>query len=194
MDTDESSNVNTTLLGGYNFGFYENSTQLTDNHFKDPVLVSAIVVNGICTLSFAALAITTWWMKGKRARGRRVFAVLYGLLIALILAYGRTLADEILHEYDLEMLNAYLALPIFKQVLANGTDTTLLYIVYSLIRNRFEYIQAEHDSYKRLQGIHNWVFIVMILFAIADASLYSYAQVYTVSHDTVAHNAINISN
>jgi hypothetical protein len=100
------------------------------------------------------------------------------------------LADEILHEYDLEMLNAYLALPISKQVLANGTDTTLLYVVYSLIRNRFNYIQAEHESYKRLQEIHNGVFIVIVLFAIADASLYSYAQVYTLSHD----NAINISN
>jgi hypothetical protein len=85
MDTDESSNANTTLLGGYNFGFYENSTQLTGNHFKDAVLVSAIVVNGICTLSFAALAIATCCMKGKRARGRRAFAVLYGLLIALFL-------------------------------------------------------------------------------------------------------------
>ena len=85
MDTDESSNANTTLLGGYNFGFYENSTQLTGHHFKDPILVSAIVVNGICFLSFAALATITWWMKGKRARGRKVFAVLYGLLIALLL-------------------------------------------------------------------------------------------------------------
>jgi len=88
------------------------------------------------------------------------------------------------------MLNTYLALPISKQVLANGTDTTLLYVIYSLIRNRFDYIQAEHDSYKPLQEIHNGVFIVMVIFAIADASLYSYAQVYTVSHD----NAINISN
>ena len=85
MDTNESSNANTTLLGGYNFGFYENNTQLTGHHFKDPILVSAIVVNGICILSFAALAVATWWMKGKRARGRKVFAVLHGLLIALLL-------------------------------------------------------------------------------------------------------------
>jgi hypothetical protein len=85
MDTNESNKANTTLLGGYNFGFYENSTQLTGHHFKDPVLVSAIAVNGICILSFAALTITTWWKKSKRARGRKVFAVLYGLLIALFL-------------------------------------------------------------------------------------------------------------
>lgn len=82
----ENSNSNATLLGGYNFGFYENSTQLTGSHFKDPVLVSAIVVNGFCVFSFAALVVTTWWMKGKRARGRTLFRVLYGLLVAMFLS------------------------------------------------------------------------------------------------------------
>jgi hypothetical protein len=85
MANNETGNSSATLLGGYNFGFYENSTQLTGSHFKDPVLVSAIVVNGMCVFSFAALAIVSWWMKGKRARGRKVFAVLYGLVVALFL-------------------------------------------------------------------------------------------------------------
>jgi hypothetical protein len=91
MDKNQSSNSSATLLGRYNFGFYENSTQLTGSHFKDPVLVSAIVVNGICVFSFAALAIVSWWMKGKRARGRKVFAVFYGLLVALFLLVFLTL-------------------------------------------------------------------------------------------------------
>jgi hypothetical protein len=77
---------NTTLMGGYNFGFNENSTQLTGNHFKVPILVSAIAVNGICVLSFFVLVIITWWMKGSRAKGRKVFAVLNGLLVALFLS------------------------------------------------------------------------------------------------------------
>jgi ATP/ADP translocase len=85
MATSGSSNSNSTVLGGYNFGFYDNSTQLAGSHFKDPVLVSAIVVNGICVFSFAVLAIVAWWMKGKRERGRRVFAFLYGLLVAMFL-------------------------------------------------------------------------------------------------------------
>ncbi len=85
MESNTSSNSNTALLGGYNFGFYENSTQLTGSHFKDPVLVSAIVVNGICVFSFAALAIISCWVKAKRTRGRKVFAVLYGLVVALFL-------------------------------------------------------------------------------------------------------------
>jgi hypothetical protein len=85
MESNTSSNSSATLLGGYNFGFYENSTQLTSRHFKDPVLVSAIVVNGICVFSFAALAIVSCGMKAKRTRGRKVFAVLYGLVVAMFL-------------------------------------------------------------------------------------------------------------
>jgi hypothetical protein len=85
MATKKSSSSNATLLGGYNFGFHENNTQLTGHHFKDPVLLSAIVVNGVCVASFVALVIVTWWMKGKREKGRRVFSVLYGLLVAMFL-------------------------------------------------------------------------------------------------------------
>lgn len=85
MDVNNSSDPNAAVLGGYNFGFYENSTQLTGSHFRDPVLLSAIVVNGICVCAFAMLTLTAWWMKGKRERGRRVFTVLYGLLVAMFL-------------------------------------------------------------------------------------------------------------
>jgi hypothetical protein len=55
MESNTPGNSNTNLLGGYNFGFKENSTQLTGSHFKDPVLVFSIVVNGICFFSFALL-------------------------------------------------------------------------------------------------------------------------------------------
>ena len=85
MESNTTSNSNATLLGGYNFGFYENSTQLTGRHFKDPVLVSAIVINGICAFSFAVLAIVSCWMKAKRTRGRKVFAALHGLVVAMFL-------------------------------------------------------------------------------------------------------------
>ncbi|CZR57851.1 uncharacterized protein PAC_07740 [Phialocephala subalpina] len=189
-----SSNSNATLLGGYNFGFYENSTQLTGNHFKDPVLVSAIVVNGICVFSFAALAIVSCWMKSKRTQGRKVFAVLYGLVVAMFLAYARTMADEIVHELGLDMITAYLALPIVKQVLANGTDATLIYVVYCVIKNRFRCIRPKKDRYVQAQHIHMGIFVLMLLFAVADAGLYSYTQVYTVSNDAEDSKAINISN
>jgi len=194
MESNTPGNSNTALLGEYNFGFNENRTQLTGSHFKDPVLVSAIVVNGVCVFSFAALAIVSWWMKGKRARGRKVFAVLYGLLVALFLAYSRTMADEIVHEYGLNMLSAYLALPIVKQVLANGTDTTLIYVVYSVIGNRFRQIRPEKSGYELVQYIHMGIFVLMLLFGIADTGLFSYAQAYPLSDSAEETKAINISN
>jgi hypothetical protein len=73
---------NATLFSGYDFDFLNNSTQLTGSHFKDPVLVSAIAVNGICALCFALLLIATWIMK-RRKQSRLEFAALHGLLVAM---------------------------------------------------------------------------------------------------------------
>jgi hypothetical protein len=104
------------------------------------------------------------------------------------------MADEIVHEYNFNVPTAYLALPIFKQVLANGTDTTLIHVVYCVIRNRFRSITAENNGFERVQHIHLGIFLIMILFATADASLYSYGQVYTVTNDAEDTNAIKVSN
>jgi hypothetical protein len=216
MASNQSTSLNSTLLGGYNFGFDQNSAQLTGSHFKDPILVSAIAVNGICVASFAALVIVSWWMKGKRSKGRKVFVVLYGLTVAMFLfvvlilylfkflscgrfwltfysAYGRTMAEEMVHEYGLDSIAAYLALPIIKQVLANGTDTTLIFVVYGVINNRLRYVKSGKMGYEPLQLLHLVIFLLMLLFGIADAGLYSYAQVY-ISNDIDSTKAANISN
>jgi hypothetical protein len=71
---------NATLFSGYNFDFLNNSTRLVGSHFKDPLLVSAILVNGICALSFAILLFVAWIMKGKAQMGLLMFSVLYGML------------------------------------------------------------------------------------------------------------------
>jgi hypothetical protein len=102
------------------------------------------------------------------------------------------MADEIVHEFGLDMITAYLALPIVKQVLANGTDATLIYIVYSVIKNQFR--QIRKGGYIELQHIHMGIFVLMLLFALGDAGLYSYAQVYTISDYAEESNAITISN
>jgi hypothetical protein len=116
------------------------------------------------------------------------------LCLTLISAYGRTMADEIIHEYGLNVVIAYLALPIIKQVLANGSDTTLIYVVYSVIRNRFRHIGQEKNGYETLQFVHTGVFCIMLLFGIADAGLFSYAQSYILYDDEDETNAINITN
>jgi hypothetical protein len=102
------------------------------------------------------------------------------------------MADEIVHEFGLDMISAYLALPIVKQVLANGTDATLIHVIYGVIENLFRYIRK--DGYLLVECIHIGTFVLMLLFAVADAGLYSYAQVYTVSNDAQETKAINISN
>jgi hypothetical protein len=104
------------------------------------------------------------------------------------------MADEIVHEYGLNMQSAYLALPIVKQVLANGTDTTLLYVVYSVIGNRFRQIRPEKSGYELVQHIHIGIFVLMLLFGIADAGIFSYAQAYPLSDGAEETKAINISN
>jgi hypothetical protein len=81
MDTERSSN--SSFLDGFNST--TNNTQLAGSDFKDPVLVSAIVVNGICAFSFAFLAIAAHWIKGKKERGRYAFGILVGLLGAMFL-------------------------------------------------------------------------------------------------------------
>jgi hypothetical protein len=103
------------------------------------------------------------------------------------------MADEIVHEYGLNFLSAYLALPIIKQVLANGTDTTLIYVVYSVIKNRFRFIRSEKNGYEGLQYTHLGIWTLILLFGIADAGLFSYAQVYTLSDGVEETKAINIS-
>ena len=104
------------------------------------------------------------------------------------------MADEIVHELGLDRITAYLALPIVKQVLANGTDATLIYVVYCVIKNRFRCIRPKKDRYVQAQHIHMGIFVLVLLFAVADAGLYSYTQVYTVSNDAEDSKAINISN
>lgn len=101
------------------------------------------------------------------------------------------MADEIIHEYGFNMMAAYLALPILKQVLANGTDTTLIYVAYSVIKNRFLYLRPQKGGYEPVQWLHLGIWVVILLFGIADAGLFSYAQVYM--HNDNA-KALNLSN
>jgi hypothetical protein len=59
--------------------------QPVGSHFKDPILVAAIVVNGFCAISFAMLGIAMWSMDGKTEKGRKVFAVLSGIIGTMFL-------------------------------------------------------------------------------------------------------------
>ena len=115
-------------------------------------------------------------------------------VLQIFSSFVRTMADEILHEYGVDIPTIYLALPIIKQILTNGSDTTLIYVVYSVITNRFLHIKREKNGFELVQYLHLGVFLLMLLFGIADAGLFSYAQVYTVADLTEEPNAINVIN
>ena len=76
---------NTTLAGEISSNFFGNGTQPVGSDFKDPVLLAAITVNGICAISFALLVVATWCIKRKKERGRRVFGVLSGIIVTMFL-------------------------------------------------------------------------------------------------------------
>jgi hypothetical protein len=76
---------NSLLFGGNSSSFFGNDGQPVGNHFKDPILVAAIVVNGICAVSFGALVIATWRIKGKREKGRRLFGAVSGIIAGMFL-------------------------------------------------------------------------------------------------------------
>jgi hypothetical protein len=76
---------NSSLFGGNSSSFFGNDGQPIGSHFKDPILVAAIVVNGICAISFGALVVATWQIKGKKEKGRRLFGVLSGIITGMFL-------------------------------------------------------------------------------------------------------------
>jgi hypothetical protein len=110
-------------------------------------------------------------------------------------AYGRTLADEIIREFGLSsVVGPYLALPILKQVFANATDTTLIFVLYSVIKNRFKHLRPGTQDYAQAQRLHMGTWFLIVLFGIADEGLFFYSQTYVESDDIDPAKALNIVN
>jgi ammonia channel protein AmtB len=74
-----------SLFGGNSSSFFGNDGQPVGSHFKDPILVAAIVVNGICAISFGALGIATCGIKEKKVKGRKLFGVVSGIIAGMFL-------------------------------------------------------------------------------------------------------------
>jgi hypothetical protein len=214
MDTERSSN--NSFLDGSN-STSSNITQLAGSDFKDPVLVSAIVVNGICVFSFAFLAIAVYWIKGKKERGRRAFGVLAGLFGAMFLlvsppslafcetllkncnlhmtssfvdATGTGIADEL--ESSISFISTVLHL--VKNTIDNGTDTTLIFVVYNVIMNRFQNVRRGHDGNTSLRYIHFGIAAITALLGLADAAAGDYAQIITTADGADTDNSVNLAN
>jgi ammonia channel protein AmtB len=95
---------NSSLFGGNSSSFFGNDGQPIGSHFKDPILVAAIAVNGTCAISFGALGIATWQIKRKREKGRRLFGVVSGIIAGMFLLVS-PLIDTVKYEVEfVEML------------------------------------------------------------------------------------------
>jgi hypothetical protein len=90
--------------------------------------------------------------------------------------------------------NAYIALQVIKQLLANGTDCILLFVVYRVISNRFCYIKKNQVAYKSTRQTHVGLAVLVFLIGLVDSVVYVYAQIFIATHDTDDAGAINISN
>ena len=110
-------------------------------------------------------------------------------------AYGRTLADEIIHEFGLSsVVGPYLALPILKQVFANATDTILIFVLYSIISNRSKHLRPRTQDHAQAHRIHMGTWLLIFLLGIADEGLFFYAQTYVEYDDIDPAKALNIVN
>lgn len=85
--------------------------------------------------------------------------------------YIRTVADGTVHELQIKVPKAYLVVPALKPVIANGTDVTLIGLIYVIIKNRFHYVRP--GGYKFWHQFHtNAIIVLLTLLALADTFLY----------------------
>lgn len=119
---------------------------------------------------------------------------LTGYHLHLRSAFLRTTADGIVHEYEPQVPNSYIALEIVKGLLANGTDCILLFVVYSTITNRFCYIKKDKRAHMLTQQIHVGIAVLVFLVGLADSIVFVYAQIYISTHAADDAGAINIFN
>ena len=87
------------------------------------------------------------------------------------------MADQITHETEPTVSEAYLILPILKPILKNGSDVALILMIYRIIKNRNCWITGDKKGYPRWQQFHNFVKSVLIFIGTADAAVYIYAEV-----------------
>lgn len=81
------------------------------------------------------------------------------------------MADGTVHELRIKVPKAYLVVPALKPVIANGTDVTLIGLLYVIIENRFHHIRP--GGYNVWHQVHRRAILVLLgLFALADTVLY----------------------
>lgn len=109
-------------------------------------------------------------------------------------SFARSLAEGVIHEYEPRVPKVFLVLPALKPVLDNATDVTLLGMIYRVVKNRNRWVSGNHRGYKTWQRMHQFIILILLLFAIADTALYIYAQVLLFSQVQVNAKLVRTAN
>jgi hypothetical protein len=109
-------------------------------------------------------------------------------------SYLRTTGDEITHEFNANQPVVYLALRVIGQILTAGTDTTLPFVVYRVIKNRLSHIKNDANGYNAIHYAHLGIAVLVVLLGVIASFLFSYGQIFIEIHTTEEAYGINISN
>ena len=97
------------------------------------------------------------------------------------------MADEITHETEPDVPEAYLILPILKPILKNGSDVALILMIYRIIKNRNCWVTGDKKCYPKWQLFHNFVKSILVFIGTADAAIYIYAEVTCFTQTQLGH-------
>jgi hypothetical protein len=86
-----------------------------------------------------------------------------------------------------------IVLLLVKNTIDNGTDITLIFVIYNVITNRIRNVRREHDGKTSLRYMHFGIAAITALLGLADAAVGDYAQIITTSDGADSDNSVNLS-
>jgi len=84
-------------------------------------------------------------------------------------------------------------LRLVKNTIDNGTDTTLIFVVYNVIMNRLYRVRRDNDGNTLLRYIHFGIAAITALLGLADAAVGDYAQSITTADGDDSDNSVKLA-
>lgn len=81
-----------------------------------------------------------------------------------------------------------------KNTIDNGAETTLIFVVYNVITNRFCNVRRDYDGNTSLQYLHFGIAAITALLGLADAGVGDYAQSIKTDDGGDSGNSVNLAN
>ena len=80
-----------------------------------------------------------------------------------------------------------------KNTIDNGTDITLIFVVYNVITNRFHNVRRDHDGNISLRYIHFGISGITALLGIADAAAGDCTNIIKTTDGADSDNSVNLA-